>query len=470
MLHTRLMAALQRVFPNADPATRETLAQRAGILNLRRGEVLYPEGESAQSMHLLLSGRLAIQIRGSEGRERLVAYLSEGETVGETALIAGGQRTATVIAARDSTLAKIDGETFRRAASACPAAVLDLAQTVIRRLVAGQPGSIPQVAVKHVALLPLNRGARVREFASRLQIALLRFGTTRLLTSSDVQALVGSGPTELQEWHCRRLFEDSEQKYDFIVSVADPAATYWTRHLIGHADRILFIAQAELDPTLTPIEEELGVYAPRSDLVARELVLVHFQGTPSNTASWLKNRVCDRHHHVRWMGNAGFHRLARVLSGNAITLVLSGGGARGFAHAGAVRALRETGIPIDAVGGTSFGGLIATAVALGRTHEEMLEGARRVFIEGGLLDDYTVPLVSIVRGQRMEELLRQTFGEAEILEDWVPFFTVSANLLRNSLQLHQQGPIWEALRATVSLPGIFPPLFPLATCWWTGGC
>lgn len=125
---------------------------------------------------------------------------------------------------------------------------------------------------------------------------------------------------------------------------------------------------------------------------------------------------------------------------------------------GVVRALREAEVPVDAVGGVSFGSLVGAAVALNVGNEAMLEQSRRVFLEGGLLNDYTVPMVSLLRGRRMEELLRQTFDDADIADAWIPFFALSANLSCSRLEIHTRGTFWRALRASVSLPGVFPSL------------
>ncbi len=240
--------------------------------------------------------------------------------------------------------------------------------------------------------------------------------------------------------------------------MTDEAATPWTRLCSGHADnKLLLVAGAGDPPEPTELEEELerhlGQHAGET-----ELVLIHRGGSPNGTNRWLDPRQIARHHHVPWAGNSGSDRLARRLAGKEITLVLNGGGAWGLAHVGVVRALREADVTVDAVGGVSFGSRVGAAVALNVSNEAMLEQSRRVFLEGGLLNDYTVPMVSLLRGRRMEELLRQTFDDADIADAWIPFFALSANLSRSRLEIHTRDTFWRALRASVSLPGVFPPL------------
>ena len=114
------------------------------------------------------------------------------------------------------------------------------------------------------------------------------------------------------------------------------------------------------NPALSEIETELLSGDDRWDEVRKRLILLHPKTTqwPVGTMNWLKNRQVFKHHHIRWGNEADLDRLARFLSGRAVGLVLSGGGARGFAHIGVIRALQEANIPIDVVGATAWGRLL----------------------------------------------------------------------------------------------------------------
>src|SRR6185369_16563668 len=124
--------------------------------------------------------------------------------------------------------------------------------------------------------------------------------------------------------------------------------------------------------------------------------------------AWMAYAPGAQLHHVRHASDV--ERVARLLTGRSIGLVLSGGGARGFAHIGVVRALREAGMRIDSVGGTSIGAIIGAGVAADWSDEEMLEKYRIAFVAGRPLKDYTFPFVSLVSGRRVAHLLREAFG------------------------------------------------------------
>jgi predicted acylesterase/phospholipase RssA len=211
-------------------------------------------------------------------------------------------------------------------------------------------------------------------------------------------------------------------------------------------------------PIRTALEHWLFEQDSRSGAYADvDLVLVHrATGAPKGTREWLAARMVNQHHHVRLDDSDSMARLARFLTNNAVALVLAGGGARGFAHLGVIRALRETGVPVDAVGGSSFGALAATGLARGLRDEEILAELHFAFTHEDPLNDYTVPIVSLISGQRLDRILRK-YLPMDIEDLWLPFFAVSSDLSANQMRVHDRGPLWRAIRASASLPGILPP-------------
>ncbi|MBM4297608.1 MAG: patatin-like phospholipase family protein, partial [Deltaproteobacteria bacterium] len=150
-------------------------------------------------------------------------------------------------------------------------------------------------------------------------------------------------------------------------------------------------------------------------------------------------------------------QLARLITGNAIGLVLSGGGARGFAHIGVIRALGERGIPIDYIGGTSMGAVIAAQHALDWDWQTMARVNKEEWPRCEPQKNYTLPLVALNSARRMDQMLKRMFGDAEIENLRRKFFCVSTNLSSATAKIHREGKLWKAVRASVSIPGIGPP-------------
>ena len=151
-------------------------------------------------------------------------------------------------------------------------------------------------------------------------------------------------------------------------------------------------------------------------------------------------------------------RLARFIAGRAVGLVLGGGGARGFAHIGIIKALIEAHVPFDSIGGASMGAIIAAGLAAEWGIEELTERMRAVFVTSNPLSDYTLPLIALVRGKKVSTLLQEHFGDMRIEELPKPYFCVSSDLTTGRIHEHRNGRVWRALRASVALPGILPPV------------
>jgi NTE family protein len=416
-------------------------------VSLPGGHTLFEAGAPADAVYFVVSGCLGVFGPGGE----LVYRISAGETVGEIGLIVSRPRTATVKALRDSELAMLSGAKFERVLLGHPAAMLRLARLAVLRLEDEAAGHEPRVMPRTLALLPLAGDTDVRMLAAALVAALARYGR------ADVVSRERGGN------HSPQWFHERESRNEFIVYPADAGDTAWTRLCLRQADVVLLAARAPCSP-----ESWLVQQWQSGSMRQAELLLLHDGAIEHGIAArWRAAFPGMPQHHVR--SACDYERLVRMLIGRAVGLVLSGGGARGFAHLGVVRALREHGVPIDLVGGTSMGAILAAGVACGWSDTELVERFRRSFVDTNPLSDFTLPLVSLVSGQKVGRLLRREFGEIDVGDLPVWFFCVSSNLSTGRIAVHQAGPLWRWLRASVAIPGVLPPVFHGGEVFVDGG-
>jgi predicted acylesterase/phospholipase RssA len=149
--------------------------------------------------------------------------------------------------------------------------------------------------------------------------------------------------------------------------------------------------------------------------------------------------------------------MARLITGKAIGLVLGGGGARGLAHIGVLRAIQEAGLEIDLVGGNSIGAVVAAGFALGMDWQEIAEACKQWAHKNELID-YTFPALSLMAGKRFTAKLREAFNRKRIEDTWIEYFCVSANLNRAKQVVHRRGELWKYIRASSAVFPIFPPV------------
>ena len=439
-----VLAALP-LFTGLDHDILHAIAAEVEWLSLPGGAMLFAAGESSDSMYVVLSGCLGVFAAASlSDRRRFLGRIVAGDTAGEMGLISGRTRTGTVVALRDTELARLSREAFDRVFRKHPEAMLRIAQLTVDRLEHSQTRTRgrPQGA-RTFAVLPQNIEVDAAGFASDFVKALQNFGRTELVWSVR-------GATHTSHW-----FHVIEASNDFVVYVAEPGQSKWTSLCVRQADALMLLARADGTSSewgALSGQRDTGTTTQRS-----ELVLLHEGSiTTGAAARWTAAQPGIPHHHVT--GPDDVARIARLLTGHGVGIVFSGGGARGFAHIGIVKALREAGIPADLVGGTSMGAIMGAGVAAGWSVEEMTERFRRSFVATNPLRDYTFPLFSLVTGRKVSTLLHREFGDVTIEDLPLPFFCVSSNLTTGHSDVHKRGTLWRWLRASVAIPGVLPPV------------
>jgi NTE family protein len=442
---SRVRRTAERFFDVRDRAQVDALLDEFVVIDLPGGDWLFQQGDLADSLYLIARGRLQVWSKAdSADAPRLLGELASGESVGEVGLLTGGLRTAGVRAIRDTVLLRLDREAFHRLAASHGTLVLRLAAQIAERL-RDRTSASNGVArgIENVAVLPVNDTERVHGFAARLAAELEAHDSARHVDAEAAGSRTGSA---LAEW-----LHGVDERHRFLVLEAQPHASEWSDLCRRQADVLIFVADAAEPPTAGP----WGGLGDRT--TRRILVLLHPGDEISGSARWLEVLPADQILHVRASrAQADLQRLGRLVAGTAIGLVFGGGAARGFAHIGVLRALDEAGISVDWMGGSSIGAVFAALRAFDWTTERMTEEARRVFVEENPLGDYTLPLVSLLRGRRLQRIMRRHFDVA--IEDLpIPYFCVSSHLDRGEATVHERGPLWQAIRASVALPGVLPP-------------
>lgn len=462
-----LISAITSLLGEIPASSLSSLLQAMEIQYLRAGEALYRQGEPGDSMHILVSGRLQVEVAYADGAKTIVAFPKPGDVVGEMAVFSGEPRAATIVALRDSALGIIRRSAFDEIASCHPQAFFNVSRVIISRLRGARDRVARRSGATIVVLTALHETTDISEFSTRLRLAFLRLGSVLILDGIGARKRL----LESRFDDYGRLLDEMEGNYRFIVLIADRHPSPWTGICRGYADRVLLVADSNASRDITEQErwffsaDNVELHAARMDLV-----LVHQAGkSPQSTRAWLSARPkVTMHHHVCLSRNEDFERIARIIAGCSISLVLAGGGARGFAHLGVIRALHESGVSIDAIGGTSFGALAATGLARGLGDTAAQEELRLAFSRRDPLGDYTIPVMSLVRGEYLNRILRDHLP-MDIEDLWLPYFSVSSNLSTNGVRVHESGPLWKAIRASVSLPAILPPVLDAGDVLIDGG-
>ncbi|MBS0383221.1 MAG: patatin-like phospholipase family protein [Proteobacteria bacterium] len=454
-----LFALLKRteVFGHLKSHELDALLQEMAWFWLPGGAPLYLAGEASDALYLLRSGSLGLfGVPSIGGTAHMLGVIPAGATLGELGLICGDARSHSVRALRDSELLRLSRASFERLVARHPLAMLGAARVAVERLLHGARAGATSPP-RTFAILPFDAGVDARGFTEELQRQLRAWGDCAVIDAHQ-------GRDRDTAWFAAR---EAGSRFVLYVDDGDPS---WRRLCRRQADALLLLVDAAHTAAAWPypVREDVdtasawrGTSGDYTHHRPRHLVLRHPRGKFIYGAAHAWRRELGdgelQHHH--WRHDADVARVARLLSGHSTGLVLSGGGARGFAQIGVIQAMRESGITVDTVVGTSIGAIIGAGIAYEWDDAKLREACRRALVDGKPLADWTLPLVALTRGARTTMLLREAFGEIDIEDLPIRFACVSADLTQGATVVHREGLLWRWLRASSAVPGILPPLF-----------
>lgn len=429
------------LFSDIDREIIERLSPAPEWIEVRGGEDILVQGETGQFFYLLVHGRLGVHVSDDTDKPRRVATIQSGEGVGEMSLMSERPITATVTTLRDSNLIRFSKETFDDLINNNPSAALSITRNIIGRLENSLRGVRAPQDLSTIVVCATTPEVDVDLFCERLTTALKPIGTVTTVRPENVDNIVFGE-------HLHQL----EDEYDHVILACEHKDTKWRDLCVRQGDKILLLADASDDPGL--FSPDINPVPERTDLV---LLREAFKGGVK-VADWRQSLAFQNVFHIRRAVDPDYERVARILTGRANNLILSGGAAHSFAQIGVLKAIGEANIPIDRICGTSMGSIIAAQYAMGMSYEEIIEDNRKVWVEGKPLSDLTFPATALVRGKRLQSLVRESLGEIDIEDLPLSFCCVSTNLTKARAEFHQRGSLWRAVRASGTIPGIGPPL------------
>ncbi|KAG3288473.1 patatin like phospholipase domain containing 7, transcript variant X5 [Ictidomys tridecemlineatus] len=476
-------------------------------MEVEAGRAIYRQGDKSDCTYIVLSGRLRSVICKDDGKKRLAGEYGRGDLIGVVETLTHQARATTVHAVRDSELAKLPAGALTSIKRRYPQVVTRLIHLLGEKILGSlQQGSVtghqlglhttgskwdicsPAGNLSTVAAMPVSEDVPLTTFALELQHALSAIGPVLLLTSDNIKQRLGSAALDsLHEYRLSSWLGQQEDIHRIVLYQADCTLTPWTQRCIRQADCILIVGLGEQEPTVGELERMLESTAVRAQ---KQLVLLHREDGPgpARTVEWLNMRSwCSGHLHLccprrvfsrrslpKLMEmyervfqrppdrHSDFSRLARVLTGNAIALVLGGGGARGCAQVGILRALAEYSIPVDMVGGTSIGAFMGALYSEERNYSQMRIQAKQwaedmTSVVKTILD-LTYPITSMFSGAGFNSSICSIFRDRQIEDLWLPYFAVTTDITASAMRVHTDGSLWRYVRASMSLSGYMPPL------------
>uniref|UniRef100_A0A7N6BNQ4 lysophospholipase n=1 Tax=Anabas testudineus TaxID=64144 RepID=A0A7N6BNQ4_ANATE len=439
------------------------------------GRAVYRQGEKSDSTFIVLSGRLRSVIMKEDGKKELIGEYGRGDLIGVVEALTHQNRATTVHAVRDSELAKLPEGALSSIKRKFPQVVTRLIHLLGQKILQQVNGPLTGVD----CVEQLNSSSVPVVYSCLFKYALL--------AQKENGSTWTSFFLSVHEYRLSSWLGQQEDIHRIVLYQTDYTLTPWTQRCIRQADCIIIVGLGEQDPAVGELERMLEGSAVRAQ---KQLVLLHREDgpPPKSTVDWLNMRSwISRHLHLSCPRrvfskrslpkllelyqrvfekpadrHSDFSRLARVLTGNAIALVLGGGGARGCSQVGIMRAICEAGIPVDIIGGTSIGSLMGALYAEDRSHSRMRIRAKEWAMEMTSVFqkvlDLTYPVTSMFTGAAFNSSISNVFKSKQIEDLWIPYFNITTDITASTMRVHTDGSLWRYVRASMSLSGYLPPL------------
>lgn len=420
------------------------------LLSVKSGECIYQAGDPATHIYFLVDGLLAIESSLPNQPPKEITKIYPGEPVGIYGVISSTHYPYTLLARRYSRVARLEKDFFDKYLGHNPKVLRRLIEKLVHTTLLSANQESHKNTMTHIALLPANHDMDLSQFYKSFKQALSAdHDTVEFFTSENEQS-----PDESLFSSLRRIGAHDKLK----VFLLNPRHTNMSHFFLNHSDKIIVIGNGDTKQAMS--KEAASILADTH--LKKELILVYAKKTiPLYTTSWLSTASYYRFHHLALNQTDDYERLARFMHGTAIALVLGGGGTRGWVHAGVIKSLLAHNIPIDTIAGTSIGAFAGSNFFKTEDYDVLCQDAMALTLDFKnlfRLSHFTFPFTSILTGKKPTQYLKETFGTRSIESLWRPFFCVSCDLNSSQEYIHRTGSLWQAVRASLSLPALIPPM------------
>ncbi len=441
---------LSNLFGEMEESSLRQIFEGGIKTELDAGKYLFRQGDSENDLYVVLSGRLRA-INEEKSGITILGDIAEGEPVGELALFTDEPRMAAVLAIRKSVVLKISKAEYHAIVAKNPHFASALTKFVINRMRRNVLEQKVEAIPKNIVFIQLQEDYDLGPWIDEIKINLEALSIQTQVLDRAFNKNDGSTPAlELMESH-----------NGVNLLVCSGKDSEWTKQCLLYADLIILASDFHADSKIYDIEKNHKLYENNILNRKKYLLLLHPENSPvpENTARWFKNRNIHLHIHARKNNNTDMRRICRIITNQAVGLVLGGSGSKGYAHTGAVKALLKAGVEIDFLGGSSAGALYG----IGMTYSEFDFDKINEICEKSTSDefginDFFLTFLSKSSGKKIGEFSRKIFKETNLEDLWITSYCVSTDMSKNEVKIHNTGLVWQQIQESFSSPGIFPPV------------
>lgn len=432
----------------------QDLVHKSEIIEVDPDQFLFTNDEPSLNVYYMIDG--CIEVYSSKNCDNLVSLVRSGDMIGEMGVVAGEPYGLTAKVHRTSHLLKIDHLLFLAFIRGNPSVLMQLTKSLASRLRNVVTGLYEKnYPIKNLVLYMDDPALDIAKLKETFQKAAADDSTTIF----DKSAYNGKKDEIVA------FLAECENTHGVNIFLLEPSDDPWTQAVIIYVEYIYIVSS---EGNWNKVNQKILDCLKRRPC---DLVICHEKSVGyQDTNKFYERYSFKRHHHIT-NNTSDFQRIYRYMTGQAYGLVISGGGFRGYVHYGLIKALTEAGVPIDAIGGASMGAVVGAGLAINpdwKRFNDLYEQSMLSLRKKGFFN-ITLPIFSLLSGEVATKTLKKTYKKLEIENLPTNFWCVVSNLSERQKEIKHYGTLWEWLRASMAIPGIFPPFEKNGNLYVDGG-
>lgn len=426
------------LFEGLSPSELRTIASCCKTQKLAQGETLFQMGQTNNQLFLVLSGQVKVSIKDAQGKEHPLSFLGPGNSFGEMSLLTGNPTSSDVSAILETEILCIEKEAFLKILETHPSVSLKINQLLSERLketnllqvIQKQETGFTTLVFKPSAdIIEVEKSVLVAQAISSLfQRKTILLFTDLQISEERIEQLLQTSLKKLKQHQSLTLYQANEN-----CTVA-----------------LLQNKSAFIEETPTLLSEFYSTYD--------QILAVQYCNVDLHESKFFQQSKKELFEQIDFsLSQAGILRVARKILNKTFGVVLGGGGARGFAHIGVMRALEKENLLPDAYCASSMGSIVASFYAQGMNTQELLEIVLSRAKKKGNKFDFRFPYHSLIKGKKLQDMAKEVYGDLKIDQLPYPLYLICADLISGDEVIYN-GFLRIGVYASCALPGIMPPV------------
>ena len=438
-------------FNSLSAESLEYLRERVPVKHYPQGSIIVRVGDVGKNFQAIADGAVWVQTSDRSSLKDRGVLLGPGQVFGEMSLFSGAPISNTLVATKDTACYCISGEDFLALLEREPSVHRNLTKILIDRLRKQTQSDVSSPGLIILAY-QANSEASAR-FSEVVKRAILHYAPGSEIYAGKHGEFDPVLPSRIVRWResapgqqfltlaIRPIdlanLQDVMEPKDVVLQISDVTEGAENTHMMHLQSGVADFARVFIG---SPPEQDPNPWAYK----VSEVELKH---ATRKTKRWDAGE------------NPTISRIARFLTHKEIGIAMSSGAARGFAHLGVLDELEKAQIPIDALSGSSMGGIVALTLARkGNVGAAIRQVQEQLGANKKIRDRALIPRGSIFTGAKIAQAAESTFGDCTFADLSLPVSVVAADIAGGERVIIDRGSVKNAVLATSAIPGFFPPI------------